>query len=125
MEGEPWQERFSWTLYARLWAKVAKLVNLDANISYGNPTLCLYSQEERAVSIGLGASTTLLDGRLSLRVSVSDLLDNNLYSESVVAPTYASSSSRHSSSRYITFGLTWRIGKLDLEWQAHGGAAGQ
>ena len=125
VEGEPWQERFSWTLYARMWAKVAKLVNLDANISYGNPTLGLYSQEERAVSIGLGASTTLLDGRLSLRVSVSDLLDNNLYSESVAAPTYASSSSRHSSSRYITFGLTWRIGKLDLEWQAHGGAAGQ
>lgn len=125
MEDEPWQERFSWTLYARLWAKVAKLVNLDANISYGNPTLGLYSQEEHTVSVGLGASTTLLDGRLSLRASVSDLLDNNLYSESVAAPTYASSSSRHSSSRYITFGLTWRIGKLDLEWQAHGGAAGQ
>ena len=125
VEGEAWQERFSWTLYTRLWAKVAKLVNLDANISYGNPTLGLYSQRESALSVGLGASATLLDGRLSLRASVSDLLDNNLYSENVEAPTYASSSSRHSRSRYVTFGITWRIGKLDLEYQARGGAAGQ
>lgn len=125
VEGEPMQEQTSWNLYARLWTKVAKLVNLDANISYGNPTLGLYTQTERAVSVGLGASATLLKGRLSLRASVSDLLDNNRYSESVTAPTYASNSSSHSSLRYVTFGLTWRIGKLDLEWQARGGAAGQ
>lgn len=125
VEGEPMQEQTSWNLYARLWTKVAKLVNLDAYINYGNPKLGLYSQEESAVSIGLSASATLLDGRLSLRASVSDLLNNNLYSVSVFAPSYASNSASHSSSRYITFGLTWRIGKLDLEWQVRGGAAGQ
>lgn len=125
VEGEPMQEKTSWNIYARLWTKVAKLVNLDANISYGNPTLGLYRQEERAVSIGLGASATLLDGRLSLRASISDLLNNNLNSEIVNAPTYSSNSSSHISSRYITFGLTWRIGKLDLEWQARGGATEQ
>lgn len=125
VEGEPMQEKTSWNIYARLWTKVAKLVNLDANISYGNPTLGLYRQEERAVSIGLGASVTLLDGRLSLRASISDLLNTNLNSEIVNAPTYSSNSSSHISSRYITFSLTWRIGKLDLEWQARGGAAEQ
>lgn len=125
VEGEAMQEKTSWRIYARLWTKVAKLVNIDANVSYGNPTLGLYRQEEHAVSVGLGASATLLDGRLSLRASVSDLLGNNLYSEVITAPTYSSSSSSHSSLRYITFGLTWRIGKLDLEWQAHSGAAGQ
>ena len=123
VEGEPMQELTSWNLYARLWAKVAKVVNLDANVSYGTPTLGLYSQTERAVTVGLGASATLCKGRLSLRASVSDLLDNNLYSEAVSAPGYSSSSTSHYSSRYVTFGLTWRIGKLDLEWQAHGGAA--
>lgn len=125
VEDEPMQEQTSWNIYARLWTKVAKVVNLDANISYGNPTLSLYTQSQRAVSIGLGASATLLDGRLSLRASISDLLDNNLYSSAVTAPTYAANSSSHYSSRYLTFGLTWRIGKLDLEYQARGGAAGQ
>lgn len=125
VEGEAPQVQTSWNVYARLWAKVAKMVNLDANVSYGNPTLGLYRHEKRAVSIGLGASATLLDGRLSLRARVSDLLDNNLYDESIAAPTYASNSQNHYSSRYITFGLTWRIGKLDLEWQARGGAASQ
>lgn len=125
VEDEQMQEQTSWSIYARLWTKVAKLVNIDANISYGTPTLGLYTQEQRAVSIGLGASATLLDGRLSLRASISDLLNNNLYSATVTAPTYAANSSSHTSSRHLTFGLTWRIGKLDLEWQAHGGAAGQ
>ena len=125
VEGEAAQEQTSWNIYARLWTKVAKLVNIDANISYGTPTLGLYTQEQKAVSIGLGASATLLDGRLSLRASISDLLNNNLYSATVTAPTYAANSSSHLNSRYLTFGLTWRIGKLDLEWQAHGGAAGQ
>ncbi len=125
VEGEPMQERTSWNIYARLWTKVAKLVNIDAKISYGTPTLGLYTQEQREVNMGLGVSATLLDGRLSLRASVSDLLDNNRYSEIVTAPTYAASRSSHTNSRYITFGLTWRVGKLDLEWQARGGAAGQ
>ena len=125
VEDEPMQERTSWNIYARLWTKVAKLVNVDANISYGTPTLGLYTQEQRAVSIGLGASATLLEGRLSLRASISDLLNNNLTSTTVAAPTYTANSSSHLSSQYLTFGLTWRIGKLDLEWQAHGGAAGQ
>lgn len=65
------------------------------------------------------------DGRLSLRASISDLLNNNMTSTTVAAPTYAANSSSHMSSRYLTFGLTWRIGKLDLEYQARGGAAGQ
>ena len=125
VEGEPTQEQTSWNIYARLWTKVAKLVNIDANISYGTPTLGLYTQEQKAVSIGLGASATLLEGRLSLRTSISDLLNNNLTSTTVAAPTYAANSSSHTSSRYLTFGLTWRIGKLDLEWQARGGAAEQ
>ncbi len=125
VEGENTQHLTSWNIYARLWTKVAKLVNIDANISYGTPTLGLYTQEQRAISIGLGASATLLEGRLSLRASISDLLNNNLTSTTVAAPTYAASSSSHTSSRYLTFGLTWRIGKLDLEYQARGGAAGQ
>ena len=104
---------------------MAKLVNIDANISYGTPTLGFYTQEQKAVSIGLGASATLLEGGLSLRASISDLLNNNLYDESIAAPTYSSNSQNHYSSRYITFGLTWRIGKLNLEYQARGGAAGQ
>ena len=125
IEGKPMQELTSWNLYSRLWTKVAKLVNLDAIISYGTPTLGLYTQEQRAFSIGFGASATLLDRRLSLRASISDLLNNNLSITTVAAPTYAANSTSHTSSRYLTIGLIWRIGKLDLEYQARGGAASQ
>ena len=125
LEGEELQQRLSWNTYVRLWVKVAKLVGLDANISYGTPTIGLYSETERNLTVGLGASATLCDGRLALNVSVSDIFDNNLYQSRTSAPTYASSESDHSALRYVTFGLSWRFGKLDLEWQASGGAAGQ
>lgn len=125
LEGEPLQQRLSWNAYVRLWVKVAKLVGIDANISYGTPTIGLYSENERNLTVGLSASATLCDGRLSLRLSVSDIFDNNLYQSRTAAPSYTSSESSYSAQRYITFGLSWRFGKLDLEWQAHGGAAGQ
>ena len=125
VEGEPWQQRFSWTLYARLWAKVAKLAGVDASLNYGTPTLGLYTTEERNLTVDLGLSATLLDGRLSLRASVSDLFDSNRYLETVSAPTVAATEARHTVSRFVTFGITWRIGKLDLQWQARGGAAAQ
>lgn len=54
-----------------------------------------------------------------------DLFDSNLYLETVNAPTVATTEERHSAYRFVTFGVIWRIGKLDLEWQARGGAAGQ
>ena len=77
------------------------------------------------LTLGLNASATLLNGRLSLRLSLSDLLNSNRYSSFTQAPSYASTSSRHRDTRYLTFGLTYRLGKLDLEWQARSGAAGQ
>ena len=125
LEGEELQQRLSWNTYVRLWVKVAKLVGIDANISYGTPTIGLYSETERNLTVGLGASATLCDGRLALNVSVSDIFDNNLYQSRTSAPSYASSESDHSALRYVTFGLSWRFGKLDLEWQASGGAAGE
>ena len=104
---------------------MAKLVNLDANVNYGTPTLGLYTTRERNLTVDLGLSATLLDGRLSLRANVSDLFDNNRYFETVNAPTVATSETSHSAYRFVTFGITYRFGKLDLEWQARGGAAGQ
>lgn len=104
---------------------MAKLVNLDANVNYGTPTLGLYYEQQYAFTVDLGASATFFDGRLGVRLSVSDLFDANRYQSWDSAPTYAAYTTRHYSSRYLTFGLSWRFGKLDLEWQAHGGAAGQ
>ena len=125
VEGEELQERLSWNLYARLWAKLAKLVNLEVSANYGTPTLGLYYEQQYALTVDLGASATFFDGRLGVRLSVSDLFDANRYQSWDSAPTYAAYTTRHYSSRYLTFGLSWRFGKLDLEWQAHGGAAGQ
>ena len=126
VEGQAPQRLTSWRLYARLWLKLFKLLNVDANLNYGTPTLGLYTTEQRNLTVDLGLSATLLDGRLSLRASVGDLFDSNRYRETVSAPTVASTETSHNRSRFLTFGITYRLGKLDLQWQARsGGAAGE
>ena len=104
---------------------MAKLVNVNLSVNYGSPTLSLFTEQQNALTASLGVSATLLEGRLSVRVNASDLFDSNRYRSAVSTPGYASFSSTHSSLRYVTFGVIYRLGKLDLEWQARGGEAGQ
>ena len=76
-------------------------------------------------NIGREVEAMTFDGRLAVRLSVSDLFDANRYESRSYAPSYTAYSSSHYTSRFLTFGLSWRFGKLDLEWQARGGAAAQ
>ena len=115
----------SWRVTGGLWAKVAKLVNLNLDLNYGSPTLSLFTQQRTALSLSFSSSATLLAGRLSLRLHVSDLLAGNLSQTSIQSPSYSSNRARHSSLRYLTFGLTYRIGKLELQSQVMGGAASE
>lgn len=125
VEDELPQRLTSWRISARLWTKIAKVVDIEASTNYGNPSLDLYSQQKNNLTVGLGLSSTLLDGRLSLRAYINDLFDSNRTTSTTAAPSYSAIRSSHYYSRYITFGITYRIGKLNLQYQAMEGAAMQ
>ena len=82
---------------------------------------------DETVRDGNGDNTlTATNGDTTSRVYSDDShFVGNRYRQTVNAPGYASSEASHNVSRLITFGLTYRLGRLDLEWQARGGAAGQ
>lgn len=66
-------------------------------------------------------STDLFDRRLSLFLNVADLFDTVRTGGSSLNPYNPSVSESTTESRYISFGLTWRIGRTEMEaQQTHG-----
>ncbi len=65
-------------------------------------------------------STDLLDRRLSLFLNVGDLF-GTVRTGSSVNPYNPSVSESTTDSRYVSFGLTWRLGRTEMEsQQSHG-----
>ena len=82
-------------------------------------------------SLDLGLSADFFDRRLSLYLNVDDIFDWNEWGSSSINPYYTSSSTSKYTSRYVTFGLTLRFGKMELAdrsregIQSGGGHSGQ
>ena len=66
-------------------------------------------------------STELLDRRLSLFLNVNDLFGTVRTGGLSVNPYNPSVSESTTESRYVSFGLTWRLGRTEMETQqTHG-----
>lgn len=68
-----------------------------------------------------GVSTDLFDRRLSLFLNVNDLFGTVRTGGLSVNPYNPSVSESTTESRYVSFGLTWRLGRTEMETQqTHG-----
>ena len=82
----------------------------------------LYSVSNARSSVDFGVSGDFLERQLSVHLSVNDIFGWYEFGSSTIAPQYQSSGSHKYNSRYISIGLTWRIGKMELESKARQGA---
>ena len=104
---------------AKLWGKVDVFVNSRFNgrqIEY-------LKRSEPYFEVDFGLSTDLLDRHLSLFFKVNDLFDSYNKNSVSTNPYYAEEYNFKYNSRFVTIGLTWRIGKMDLESKGRQGAA--
>jgi hypothetical protein len=65
--------------------------------------------------INATASTDLFKRKLSLRLGMMDVFNMMERTSNTSTPTYISLSSSKRKSQYLTFGITFRFGKLELE----------
>ena len=114
------QGKMTYKVRASFWTKVWKCVDLFAMANYSTPTLGLYSTNTSWKSVDLGLSADLLERKLSLFLAVGDLFDWNRWDQTSTNPYYTGYNSHHESSRTLRFGLTWRLGKMELEAHAKG-----
>lgn len=114
--------KLSYSFRLNVWAKVWNRLELFANGSYSSPRLGLYSLTNANKRFDFGASSDFFDRQLSVYLNVSDIFGWSEWGENTTAPQYQTTGSNRFNSRFVSLGLTWRIGKMELESKARQGA---
>ena len=104
---------------AKLWGKVDVFVNGK----FFGQQIELLSRNEPYFNVDFGLSTDLFDRHLSLYFKVNDLFQSSNTRTVSTNPYYAGDYRWSYNSRFVSLGLTWRIGKMDLESKGRQGAA--
>ena len=127
MEFRPgeWDERHLPTFSGRLnvTGKLWKVLQIYANARYSTAVLSLMSKSQPSFQLDLGASADLLKGRLSLFLNWQDILATAKSGDVGLNPYYQTNYSYTWGSRSVAFGLTWRIGKMELQSLAREGVS--
>lgn len=111
--------------WTKLWehteSKWSSGLQLFANAVYRSHTQTPLAEVDPYFTLDCGLSTDLFDRRLSLFVNVNDVFGTVRTGGSSLNPYNPSVSESTTESRYLSFGLTWRIGRTEMEsQQTHG-----
>ena len=120
-----WVEDEVWTYHVRLNARTKLWGKVDVfiNSQFLGRQIEFLSRGEPFFNVDFGLSTDLFDRHLSLYFQVNDLFQS--YNSHTVStnPYYTEDYRWSYNSRFVSLGLTWRIGKMDLENKGRQGAA--
>ena len=118
-------EMASWSIRVRLWTKLWNKLEVFASGNYssrGHSPWSLMEVNESRKGIDLGASADFWNRKLSLYLNISDIFNWNNWGSTSTNYYNSSTSVYKWNSRYITFGVTLRFGKMELESRAKTGA---
>ncbi len=120
---DEWAEDTAWSGRVRLnvWAKVWNTLQVFGTVSYTTRQIAVMNIHEPEFRTDLGVSADLFDRKLSLYLNVKDLFGSYGEEWQSTNPYYSGGGHRSYSSQYISFGLTLRFGKMELESQARTG----
>lgn len=114
--------KLSYSFRLNLWAKLWNRLEVFANGSYSSPRLGLYSLTNASKRFDFGCSSDFFDRKMSVYLNVSDIFGWSEWGRNTTAPQYQTTGSRRFNSRFVSLGLTFRIGKMELESKARQGA---
>ncbi len=114
-------EMLCYSLRLNFWAKLWDKLQVFANANYRSRTQTLLAEVDPYFSFDCGVSTDLFDRRLSLFLNINDLFSTVRSGGESVNPYNPSTSESTLTSHYVSFGLTWRLGRTEMEgMQQHG-----
>ena len=114
--------KVSWSARLNVWAKVWNKLEIFANARYSSPRLGLYSLSNANKGVDFGVSSDFFNRQLSVNLTVNDIFGWAEWGSNTTAPQYQTTGSQRWNTRFVSFGLTWRIGKMELESKARQGA---
>lgn len=117
-----WVDDNLWAGNLRLnvWGKLWNVLQVFGNVNYTTRQIAFLSSYDPFFTTDLGVSADLLDRHLSLYLNVKDVFNTYSRSSANTNPYLSSNSTTRYSSRYISFGVTVRLGKMELESKARG-----
>lgn len=120
---DEWAEDAAWSgrMRLNLWAKLWNTLQVFGTVSYTTRQIAVMNIHEPEFRTDLGISADLLDRKLSLYLNVKDIFGSYGEEWQSTNPYYSGGGQRSYSSQYISFGLTLRFGKMELESQARTG----
>ena len=112
-----------WCYRLRLnaWAKLWKNYQFFVNAYYRSSTQNVFRINQSEKGVDLGANADFFDRRMTVKLNVSDIFNWGTWNSSIVNPFYATTSNRKYNSRFITLGITFRFGKMELAGMAQEG----
>lgn len=115
----------SYSFRVNVWAKLWDRLEVFASGRYKSPTQSLYAEQKATYSIDGGLRADFLKRKLSVYVNVQDIFNWNKSENTINNPRYISySSQKVTNSRFISAGVTFRFGKMELERRAKIGGEG-
>ena len=114
--------KLSWSARLNVWAKLWGWLEVFANAHYSSPRLGLYSLSVANKGMDVGVSSDFFDRKLSVNLNVRDIFGMAQWGDNTTAPNYQTTGSQRYDSRFVSLGITWRMGKMELESKARQGA---
>lgn len=124
--GEPPVEdrMVSWNIRGKIWAKLWNKLEVFVSGRYNSPghgwSKLVVNHERKAIDLGMSAD--FFDRKLSLYFNASDIFNWSSWGTTNINPYNTTISDSKYNSRYVTFGVTLRLGKMELEGRAQTGA---
>lgn len=115
--------KVSYSARINLWTKLWNKLEVFANAHYSSPRLGLYSLSVANRGVDFGVSSDFFDRRMSVYLNVNDIFGMAQWGSNTTAPQYQTTGKQRFDSRFVSLGLTWRIGKMELESKARQGAS--
>ena len=114
----------SWNIRGKVWAKLWNKLEVFVSGYYNSPghgwSVLTVSHERKGIDLGMSAD--FFDRKLSLYFNASDIFNWNSWGSTNINPYNTTISDSKYTSRYVTFGVTLRFGKMELESRAQTGA---
>ena len=116
------ENKLSWSMRLNLWTKLWNKVEVFVNARYSSPKLALYSLTNSSKGVDFGFSSDFFERKLTVFLNVNDIFGLTEWGSSNTNPYNVSSNTQRYDSKSISLGVTFRVGKMELESKARQGS---
>jgi outer membrane receptor protein involved in Fe transport len=114
-------DNFAYSFRLNFWAKLWKVLEVNLSGNYRSKTKSLFRTEQSVYSINGGLRADFWKRKISVYLNVQDIFNWNRSTNNTTNPYYIAYNSTVYNSRYISVGITFRFGKMEMEQQAKTG----